>query len=126
NGVVLGTLIKKAAGDRCAGVDVDPARWVTSGYKPTPTIIEAAQALYRGHRVDEITRSDAGAINLRQTADCIAQIIDEATAKKYKAICFVTGVPGAGKTLAGRSRKQQRPACGSSGRTCAGCGAREL
>jgi hypothetical protein len=42
--------------------------WVTSRYKPTPTIIEAAQALYRGHRVDEITRSDAGAINLSQTA----------------------------------------------------------
>jgi hypothetical protein len=49
------------------GADVDPAMWVTSGYKPTPTIIEAAQALYRGHRVDEVTRSDAGAINLRKT-----------------------------------------------------------
>ena len=82
--------------------------WATSGYKPTPTIIEAAQALYRGHRVDEITRSDAGAINLSQTADCIAQIIDEATAKKHKAICFVTGVPGAGKTLAGLNLVTQR------------------
>jgi hypothetical protein len=101
NGVALGTLIKKIARDRSTGVDVDAAMWVTSGYKPTPTIIEAAQALYRGHRVDEITRSDAGAINLSQTADCVAQIIDEATAKKHKTICFVTGVPGAGKTLAG-------------------------
>jgi hypothetical protein len=93
DGVALGTLIKKVAKDRHADIDVDPAVWITSGYKPTPTIIEAAQALYRGHRVDEITRSDAGAINLSQTADCIAEIIDEATAKKHKAICFVTGVP---------------------------------
>jgi Uncharacterized conserved protein (DUF2075) len=108
NGVALGALIEKVARDRHTGIDVDPAMWVTSGYKPTPTIIEAAQALYRGHRVDEITRSDAGAINLSQTADCIAQIIDEATAKKHKAICFVTGVPGAGKTLAGLNLVTQR------------------
>ena len=108
NGVALGTLIKRIARDRCTGVDVDAAMWVTSGYKPTPTIIEAAQALYRGHRVDEITRSDAGAINLSQTADCVAQIIDEATAKKHKTICFVTGVPGAGKTLAGLNLVTQR------------------
>jgi hypothetical protein len=108
NGVALGTLIKEVARDRRTSIDVDPAMWVTSGYKPTPTIIEAAQALYRGHRVEEITRSDAGAINLSQTADCIAQIIDEATAKKHKAICFVTGVPGAGKTLAGLNLVTQR------------------
>jgi hypothetical protein len=56
NGVALGTLIKKVARDRRTDIDIDPAIWVTSGYKPTPTIIKAAQALYRGHRVDEITR----------------------------------------------------------------------
>jgi hypothetical protein len=67
NGVALGTLIKKLLEIDAPGADVDPAMWVTSGYKPTPTIIEAAQALYRGHRVDEVTRSDAGAINLRKT-----------------------------------------------------------
>ena len=72
-----------------------------SGYKPTPTIIEAAQALYQGHRVEEITRSDAGAKNLSETTTCIEKIIEEANAKRHKAICLVTGVPGAGKTLAG-------------------------
>jgi hypothetical protein len=101
NGAALGALIKTIARDRGTRIDLDPMIWANSGYKPTPTIVEAAQALYRGHRVDEITRSDAGAINLSQTADCIAQIIDETTSKKHKAICFVTGVPGAGKTLAG-------------------------
>jgi hypothetical protein len=108
NGVALGALIKKVAQDRRDCVDINPINWANSGYKPTPTIIEAAQALYRGHRVDEITRSDAGAINLSETANCIAKIIDEATAKKQKAICFVTGVPGAGKTLAGLNLVTQR------------------
>ena len=79
----------------------DPQQWAVSGYKPTPTIIEAAQALYQGHRVEEITRSDAGAKNLSETTSCLEKIIEEAKAKSHKAICFVTGVPGAGKTLAG-------------------------
>ena len=79
----------------------DPEQWAASGYKPTPTIIEAAQALYRGHRVEVITRSDAGAKNLSETTSCLEKIIEGAKAKRNKAICFVTGVPGAGKTLAG-------------------------
>lgn len=81
--------------------ELDGARWARSGYKPTPTIIEAAQALYQGHRVEDITRSDAGAKNLSQTAASLADIIEKAKAQRQKAICFVTGVPGAGKTLAG-------------------------
>ncbi len=81
--------------------DLDANEWADSGYKPTPTIVEAAQALYQGHSVDEISRSDAGAKNLTHTSDCISEIIGHS--KKYgkKSICFVTGVPGAGKTLAG-------------------------
>ncbi len=78
-----------------------PADWMVSGYKPTPTIIEAAQALYRSHRVEEITRSDAGAKNLGVTTARISQLVESAKAKRQKVICFVTGVPGAGKTLAG-------------------------
>ncbi|UWU69462.1 DUF2075 domain-containing protein [Bradyrhizobium sp. NC92] len=81
--------------------ELDGAQWSRTGYKPTPTIIEAAQALYQGHRVEDITRSDAGAKNLSQTAVCLADIIEDAKAHRRKAICFVTGVPGAGKTLAG-------------------------
>ncbi|WP_250637604.1 DNA/RNA helicase domain-containing protein [Sphingorhabdus lutea] len=75
--------------------------WANSGYKPTPTIVEAAQALYQGHSVDEISRSDAGAKNLTHTANCISDIIKDSKQYKRKSICFVTGVPGAGKTLAG-------------------------
>lgn len=75
--------------------------WMASGYKPTPTIIEAAQALYSNHRVEDITRSDASAKNLAQTTDRLSQIIAGAKERRQKVICFVTGVPGAGKTLAG-------------------------
>jgi hypothetical protein len=76
-------------------------RWSESGYKPTPTIVEAAQALYQGNSVEEISRSDAGAKNLSITSSCITEIIDSSKRSGTKSICFVTGVPGAGKTLAG-------------------------
>lgn len=75
--------------------------WENSIYKPTPTIIEAATALYKKHNVSEISRSDSGAENLSVTSECISKIIDYSKNKNRKSICFITGVPGAGKTLAG-------------------------
>ena len=83
------------------GPTIDPEIWESGRYQPTPTIIEAATALYNGHSVDEISRSDAGATNLTSTTHAISEIIDWAKANSKKAICFVTGVPGAGKTLVG-------------------------
>jgi len=70
-------------------------------YSPTPTIIEAAISLYHNHTVDEITRSDAEAKNLSATTSSISNIIEHAKTENKKIICFVTGVPGAGKTLVG-------------------------
>jgi hypothetical protein len=87
---------------------LDPLVWEAGRYKPTPTIIEAAQALYRGHSVHEITRSDSGAINLSATSNAIDNIIDQAKQNRQKAICFITGVPGAGKTLAGLNIANRR------------------
>lgn len=80
---------------------IDPSAWVSSRYRPTPTIIEAAMALYNNHTVKDISRSDAGAINLDRTSDTIKDIIKASREKSLKSICFVTGVPGAGKTLVG-------------------------
>ena len=80
---------------------LDDKAWISSSYKPTPTICEAAQALYAGHDVKDISRSDAGAINLSKTAECISRIIRQSKSRNAKSICFVTGVPGSGKTLAG-------------------------
>ncbi|MBP6002653.1 MAG: DUF2075 domain-containing protein [Pyrinomonadaceae bacterium] len=84
------------------GSSIEPTQWASASYKPTPTIVEAAQALYAGHTVAEIARTDADdTSNLSTTSDCIQQIIDESLLNGTKSICFVTGVPGAGKTLAG-------------------------
>lgn len=100
NGTSLANAMR-AVSDRCRDRAIDASAWAEGSYKPTPTIIEAAMALYRGHNVEEISRREAEAINLTQTSNTVEQIIREARAKRQKSICFVTGVPGAGKTLVG-------------------------
>lgn len=75
--------------------------WSSSEYFPTPTIIEAAQALYTNHSVMDIARNDAGAKNLTLTTNALNEIISFSKQNHRKSICFVTGVPGAGKTLVG-------------------------
>jgi hypothetical protein len=86
---------------RVNGARLDPFTWARAPYQPTPTIIEAAQALYSHHSVDSIARHDAGARNLGVTSGRVEEIIDLARKAGRKAIVFVTGVPGAGKTLVG-------------------------
>ena len=75
--------------------------YVKGSYSPTPTIIEAAVTMYKNHSVADITRSDADAKNLTTTTKSVSDIIEYAQNEKKKVICFVTGVPGAGKTLVG-------------------------
>lgn len=96
----LALAIKRIAAGLGAAA-LDPIDWSAGRYRPTPTIVEAAQALYRGHDVEEISRSEAGAENLTRTADYVGQAIECAKRDHRKIICFVTGVPGSGKTLAG-------------------------
>lgn len=81
--------------------EFDAVDWCNTGYRPTPTIIEAAQSLYANHSVDEISRSDAGAKNIKETSNKLLEIIHQSKLNNKKSICFVTGVPGAGKTLVG-------------------------
>ena len=81
--------------------EFNPIEWVNSIYMPTPTIIQAAQVLYNGHNVKDISRNDASAINLNKTTEEINKIIDNSKVNNRKSVCFITGVPGAGKTLAG-------------------------
>lgn len=80
---------------------VDQNGWAKGAYKPTPTIVEAARALYAHHGVEAIKAFDAGKKNLGETSRRIEELIDEARSKGRKIICFLTGVPGAGKTLVG-------------------------
>ncbi len=80
---------------------VDSDEWEASGYKPTPTIIEATLALYNGHSVSDISRSDASEENLSITSTSVSKIIEHSKQSSKKSIVIVSGVPGAGKTLVG-------------------------
>jgi hypothetical protein len=100
NAMFVGGLIKHiCATNTFPSFHVD--EWLAKGYKPTPNIVEAAQVLYRTHSVSDISRSDAGAKNLSETNARVSMVIDHARQNRKKAICFITGVPGSGKTLAG-------------------------
>jgi len=90
------------------GSCLDAEAWARASYKPTPTIIEAARSLYAQHSVEAIARFDAGAQNLHTTSKRIGELVDEARRTGQKFICFVTGVPGAGKTLVGLNIATQR------------------
>ena len=96
------------------GARIDQIQWARSSYHPTPTIVEAARSLYAQHSVEAIARYDAGARNLRVTSRRVEELVDEARKFGRKIICFVTGVPGAGKTLVGlnvatRRRERDEP-----------------
>lgn len=79
---------------------IDP-NWIISAYAPTPTIIEAAKTLYENHSVENITRHEADQVSTDRTIAFILEVIQESKREQKKSICFVTGVPGAGKTLVG-------------------------
>lgn len=96
----LGDVIRRVL-QFAKGQSIDRATWEAGRYHPTPTIIEAAMALYGGHKVEEISKKDAGAANLAVTSNTVDEIIKASKANSWKSICFVTGVPGAGKTLVG-------------------------
>ena len=100
NGMDLHCIIEQAL-ERIPFAECDPEAWLSSSYRPTPTIIEAAQALYADHDVEEIARNDAGAKNMEQTSQRVREIIGRSRSTNRKSICFVTGVPGSGKTLVG-------------------------
>ena len=93
------TIIKIA--EQSDNIDIDENAWFESPYSPTPTIIEAAQYMYRNKTVKDISRNDAGTYNLTETTNIVKKIIEESKNNNKKSICFITGVPGAGKTLAG-------------------------
>ena len=95
-GLAIETVLQLAQGESA----IDSVEWELGRYRPTPTIIEAAMALYKNHSVREIAHNDASD-NLSVTSETIAAVIRESRQGNFKSICFVTGVPGAGKTLVG-------------------------
>ena len=90
------------------GDSLDGTLWERSTYRPTPTIVEAARALYQRHSVDDILRNDAEARNLGVTSAAVESVIESSRANNHRSIVFVTGVPGAGKTLVGLNMATKR------------------
>ena len=101
NGAELGSYLLRlqSDGDRATSAPIVPQQWLDSPYRPTPTIIEAATRLYEGHGVRELSHRHAH--NLDRTTDMLFQAIEDARRHGRRTICFVTGIPGAGKTLTG-------------------------
>ena len=99
----LGDIIKLVLSDeietKSYSIPLDD--WARSRYSPTPTIIEAARSLYLNHSVENITRHEAKGEQLERTTKYVQKVIRDTKARNGKSICFVTGVPGAGKTLVG-------------------------
>lgn len=93
-------LIEKVL-DRFPNEEIVDANWIISPYAPTPTIVEAAKKLYENHSVEDITRHEADDVSTDRTIKYILDVIQKSKTNREKSICFVTGVPGAGKTLVG-------------------------
>jgi len=81
--------------------DIDATEWIKSPYRPTPTIIEAAKDLYAKHEVKNIHQKESDDGKLKSTQKEVVKIISQSRSNNEKSICFITGVPGSGKTLAG-------------------------
>ena len=98
NSLSLSSILRQILGKEQGHREIDAQEWLISRYRPTPTIIQAASSLYMNHSVEEITKHEA---DLTSCTNTILDIIKKSKDNHQKSICFVTGVPGAGKTLVG-------------------------
>ncbi len=97
----LGEFIRSVADQHATGIQIPIQAWNLGEYHPVPSIIEAARAMFADMEVEDIARADCDPVNLTKTVSTIRDIAVSSMARKRKTVCFVTGVPGAGKTLAG-------------------------
>ena len=101
NMATLEPTLRDIAASTRFGPALQPTEWRDAPYRPMPSLIEAAKMLYARHGVADIAAAHADAENLRATRTAIAAAIARAAADQHPAILFVTGIPGAGKTLCG-------------------------
>ncbi len=101
NSDTLLSIIQRVLAETTSQPALDAHEWVVSRYSPTPTIIQAASALYMNHSVEDITKHEADKAGIDSCTAFILDIIKRSKENHQKSICFVTGVPGAGKTLVG-------------------------
>lgn len=88
--------------------DNDLSNWSKSKYAPTPSILEAARKLYETHEVEDIKTYSSDDLFLAETEQSIDEIITNSKNNNQKSIIFLTGVPGAGKTLIGLNTATKR------------------
>lgn len=113
-GALIGSIADSEPSSRQNQIDL--TEWNHGAYEPVPTIIEAAMALYAGMSVREITHSRAGIQDITKTTDFVVSSVVQARERSEKVICFVTGIPGAGKTLVGMNIAHHKDIYGSDGR----------
>lgn len=101
NSNTLFSILQRILETESRSLSIDTHDWLYSRYSPTPTIIQAASALYMNHSVEDITKHEADKAGIDTCTKLILDIIRESKQNHQKSICFVTGVPGAGKTLVG-------------------------
>ncbi len=85
----------------CPPCGNNPADWHDAPYRPVPSLVGAACALYARHDVAALLQAQAGQGGLGAAADAVGNAVQQAKRDRAKAVVFVTGAPGAGKTLLG-------------------------
>jgi hypothetical protein len=99
----VGEALISIARDEChfAMPSIDATEWNEGVFHPIPPIIDAAVRLYSENEVFEIGHAAAAREDLNRATNSLAEIVRDARDANDKAICFITGVPGSGKTLVG-------------------------
>ena len=101
NAATLEPTLREIASAAAFGPPLGAAAWQDAPYRPVPSLIEAARMLYARHGVADIRTAHTEAHNLSATRAAIAEAVVDAAATRQPTILFVTGIPGAGKTLCG-------------------------
>jgi Uncharacterized conserved protein (DUF2075) len=97
----LGKWLAIVAAEHSSDVQLSIGRWNEGSYRPVPTIVEAAIGMFAEMEVADIANAGCDPINLTSTVETIRKIVVSSSQSRKKTLCLVTGVPGAGKTLAG-------------------------
>jgi hypothetical protein len=92
--------------------EIDVNTWLNSSYEPLPKLVDAAKKLFNDQPLPHVRK--ALSLGIDQAVDFLNKICEDAQTNNSRYLAFVTGVPGAGKTLVGlrlvyeRSNEKER------------------
>ncbi|MFM7223814.1 MAG: DNA/RNA helicase domain-containing protein, partial [Actinomycetota bacterium] len=78
---------------------VDLVRWLNAPYRPLPSLVDAARRIFRDEPLPHVRKAEA--VGIPETVELLGRLVDQCAADGGRMLAFVTGVPGAGKTLVG-------------------------